>query len=155
MSMIYPFSTGFLSQWYKCSFTVDDIKYNCAEQYMMASKARLFGDEQTASLIMDAKTPNIQKKLGRQVRGFDENIWSEHDQEIVYRGNLAKFRQNPDLMIKLMATGSMVLAEASKTDKKWGIGLGIDDPRRFNIQEWKGSNLLGIALMRVRNDLKK
>lgn len=152
MSMVYPFSTGFLSQWHKCAFTIDGVKYNCAEQYMMASKARLFGDEHTAELIMKAKTPKVQKELGRRVQGFDEKIWSEHDQEIVYQGNLAKFKQNPDLAFKLLATGNMILAEASKTDRKWGIG--VSDDRKYDISQWQGSNLLGIALMRVRNDLR-
>ena len=40
-----------LSQWYPASFIVDGAYYNCAEQYMMAEKTRLFGDEAVRSQI--------------------------------------------------------------------------------------------------------
>ena len=85
------------SQWYDVYFEVDGIQYHTTEQYMMASKARLFGDEDTFAVIMNATTPFEYKKLGREVKGFDATIWDEKKLDIVVEGNKAKFGQNPDL----------------------------------------------------------
>lgn len=40
-------------------------------------------------------------------------------------------------------------------DKIWGIGLSKDDPKAWNKKTWRGRNLLGEALTKVRNDLMK
>lgn len=143
------------SQWHKSPFTVDGLRYSCAEQWMMAEKARLFGDAKLRRAILATQDPQKQKKLGRRVRGFDATYWEEHREEIVYHGNLHKFRQNPELREALEGTGPQVLAEASPSDRIWGIGLSSADPRATNTKEWKGLNLLGLALMRVRETLRR
>lgn len=61
----------------------------------------------------------------------------------VYQGNLHKFRQNPRLREALQGTGHQVLAEASPSDRIWGIGLSSADPRATNTKEWKGLKLAG------------
>jgi len=131
------------------------VTYSCTEQYMMAEKARLFGDETTLAGVLAATHPAEQKALGRQVTPFDEARWTAACREVVYRGNLAKFEQNGDLRGLLLATGNKVLAEASPKDRIWGIGLAADDPRATNRSAWRGKNWLGEALMRVRADLSK
>ena len=68
---------------------------------------------------------------------------------------MAKFTQNRDLIIKLMDTGDAVLAEASPFDRTWGIGLSADDERAVNRKKWKGQNLLGETLMKIREQLKE
>jgi ribA/ribD-fused uncharacterized protein len=148
------FWSGWPSQWHPADFTLDGVAYGCAEQYMMAEKARLFGDEETLGLILAAASPREQKALGRRVRGFDEARWQKACREIVYRGNAGKFSQNPDLKELLLATGSKTLVEASPTDRIWGIGLAADDPRATDRSAWRGKNWLGEALMRVRADLR-
>ena len=80
-----------LSQWFPCSFLVDDIYYNCAEQFMMAEKARLFHDEDALQKIMQAYDPMEQKKLGRRVQGYDDAMWKTCCFDAVVRGNVAKF----------------------------------------------------------------
>ena len=62
---------GCLSQWQKCSFEIDGVSYSSAEQYMMAEKARTFGDDETLEKILSAKLPGKIKALGREVKGFD------------------------------------------------------------------------------------
>lgn len=42
---------GFLSQWYEAPFTVEDVTYASTEMWMMVQKARLFGDEVSASRL--------------------------------------------------------------------------------------------------------
>lgn len=149
------FWSGPFSQWHPSVFIIDDVTYNCAEQYMMAEKARLFGDGDRERLIMSNGSPDVQKRLGRQVVGFDDAIWKQHAQAIVKRGNLAKFGQNQDLLDVLMATGKKTLVEASPHDRLWGIGLRSSDPRAQKRSTWLGKNWLGQVLTEVRDELRQ
>lgn len=143
-----------LSQWWECSFTVDGITYRSAEHWMMAHKARLFGDERTFTRIVEAGHPAEAKKLGRQVAGFDEATWAAHRWEIVVSGNVAKFGQNPELGAYLSGTGERILEEASPLDRIWGIGPAAGDERASSPARWRGLNLLGFALMEARSRLR-
>lgn len=142
-----------LSQWYPASFTVDGNEYVTAEHYMMAEKARLFGDLELAERIIRIETPTQAKQLGREVGDFDQQRWEEARCEIVFAANLAKFEQNLGCRAFLLASHDRVLVEASPVDNIWGIGLAMDDPRAESPGEWLGLNLLGFALMRVRERL--
>ena len=139
-----------LSQWWPASFVIDGQEYPTAEHYMMAEKARLFGDEEARSQIIAATSPAQVKALGRKVRGFDEARWIANRFEIAQRGNVAKFNQNPELKDWLVNTSPMVLVEASPVDTIWGMGLAADDKRASDPHQWRGLNLLGFALMQVR-----
>lgn len=141
------------SQWYSAPLTVDGRRYPTAEHFMMAEKALLFGDQSVRAQVLEAPTPGAAKGLGRSVGGFDEATWVEHRFSIVVRANQAKFAQNPELGRFLRETGSRVLVEASPVDRIWGIGLARDDERSRNPNRWRGLNLLGFALMRVRDDV--
>lgn len=142
-----------LSQWYPCSFEADGTVYNCAEQYMMVEKARIFGDEATRQEILLASDPAIIKKLGRKVCNFDADIWNEKSIEVVYNGNLQKFSQNQKLKDFLLSTGKSTLVEASPYDRIWGIGKS-EEEKDINIPHfWKGENRLGFILMEVRETL--
>jgi ribA/ribD-fused uncharacterized protein len=139
-----------LSQWYPAPFDDGGTRYASAEHYMMAAKARLFGDEETARRVLAAPHPHAAKKLGREVRGFDEATWAAHRFAIVVAGSAAKFAQNAALGAFLSGTRGRVLVEASPVDRVWGIGLADDDPRTEDPDAWPGLNLLGFALMVAR-----
>ena len=141
------------SQWYESPFTIDDITYPTAEHYMMAEKAKLFGDESRWEQILHCNHPGEAKKIGRKVQGFQQDIWRNHRFEIVVGGNTAKFSQNESLKEFLLHTNDRVLVEASPYDRIWGIGLAQDHPDINNPWKWKGLNLLGFALMEVRTKL--
>ena len=145
---------GCLSQWWPAAFTVDGLVYPSAEHFMMAAKALLFGDAETAAAIRAAPHPGAAKKLGRQVRGFQEERWATYRFDLVVTGNMAKFGQHRDLREFLVGTGDRVLVEASPQDRIWGIGLAADDERAASPRQWLGLNLLGFALMEVRHRLK-
>uniref|UniRef100_A0A7S2U3E3 NADAR domain-containing protein n=1 Tax=Lotharella oceanica TaxID=641309 RepID=A0A7S2U3E3_9EUKA len=149
------FHSGPFSQWHMSSFRVDGVTYNCCEQYMMAEKARLFKNEGILEQILRAVAPGKQKALGRKVRGFKEHVWKTNCLRIVTEGNLHKFSQNAELKEKLMATGDRTMAEASPKDRIWGIGLHASDERAQDMSTWRGANLLGIALMTVREMLRE
>jgi ribA/ribD-fused uncharacterized protein len=142
------------SQWWPCRFVVDGVAYPSAEHFMMASKARLFGDEESAAKILAAPDPAKAKALGRAVRGFDQARWVAERFGLVTRGNVAKFGQNDELRRFLVATGEAILVEASPTDTVWGIGLAADSPDARLPSRWRGSNLLGFALMAARAELR-
>lgn len=147
------FWNGVFSQWHLCTFVIDNVLYNCAEQFMMAEKARLFGDDHTLQDILTTHRPREQKALGRQVKNFDPVKWDQNAKLIVYRGNMAKFEQNIRLYNELMMTKGTILVEASPYDKIWGIGLGAEDPRALNRETWLGTNWLGEVLTTLREDI--
>ena len=120
---------------------------------MMAEKARIFGDEETRQRIMKEEEPGIIKDLGREVKGFDPEIWDQHKFDVVVKGNLAKFGQDEKLKKFLLNTGSAILVEASPYDRVWGIGMREDNKDAKDAEKWYGINLLGFALMVVRDKL--
>ena len=146
---------GFLSNWYLSSFCVDGQEFSSMEQYMMYKKAKLFQDEQIATDILKTQDVGEIKALGRQVKNYDDVIWNGRRQIIIYQGLLKKFGQNEELKEKLLETGDDILAECAVRDRIWGIGLSMKDEERFQVSSWKGQNLLGFALMEVRQVLKK
>ena len=173
---------GYLSQWFsgvisgdsngfneKLQFTGSDLFdnsdktlsfYNC-EQYMMFQKASLFKDVKIKQKIIQEHNPKNIKKLGREVKNFNNATWNKYKEFIVYQGNLLKFSANEELKTRLLNTGNKVLIETSPFDSVYGVGLdyyGRDlNKQQFdllNVNDWKGSNLLGFALMQVRDELK-
>ena len=141
------------SQWFPSNFEVDGIMYNCAEQYMMAEKARVFEDEEIRAKILAASDPKIIKALGREVKNFSVKKWAPVSKEIVVKGNMHKFAQNIELFQFLHGTGNRILVEASPYDTIWGIGMQESDEGILNPHNWKGYNQLGFALMEVRDAL--
>ena len=146
---------GYLSNWYPSPFTVDGVAFSSMEQFMMYRKAICFGDEAVAAQILSTSDVAEIKLLGRQVSNYDESMWNGIRQIVVYEGLLAKFSQNEELKTKLKATGNAVLAECAVKDHIWGIGLSMKDPDRLNKAKWNGQNLLGYALMMVRERLQQ
>lgn len=153
MSKFVFFRGGPYSQWFKSPFIIDGMQFNCCEQWMMYQKAKLFGDKEFANAIMRTNNPREQKRLGREVRNFNDEVWMEHAYDLVVKGNRAKFSQNPDLLKTLEGTKGKVLVEASPYDKRWGIGLAEGAEGIENPANWKGENLLGQAITEVRIEL--
>lgn len=144
---------GYLSNWHLSSFTYDGTMFSSMEQYMMYRKAVCFGDDKIAAKILATDNVAEIKALGRLVSGYDESQWNGVRQIVVYEGLMAKFSQNPELARKLKATGRAFLAECAVKDRIWGIGLSMRDPHRLDRASWQGQNLLGYALMMVREKL--
>lgn len=148
------FYGGEFSNWYPSRFVWEGTTFNCAEQQMMYCKALTFGDDNTATRIMKATSPAVQKALGRQVSNFDDAKWAAVREELVFQGLYEKYAQNPRLKQVLLATGNKTLVEASPNDRIWGVGLGLSDPRVDDPANWRGTNLLGKLLMKVREALQ-
>jgi ribA/ribD-fused uncharacterized protein len=143
-----------LSQWWPSNFKIGSVIYPTAEHYLMAEKARLFGDEDALAKILLASHPAEAKNLGRIVKLYSEDIWTSQRFAIAVRGNLAKFGQNKDIKLFLVGTGEKILVESSPVDRVWGIGLAEGDKRASDPDQWRGLNLLGFALMEARSRIQ-
>lgn len=144
---------GFLSNWYLSDFSINGISFTSMEQYMMYQKAVCFQDENITEQILATKDVAKIKELGRCVSGYNDQYWNGVRQIIVYEGLFAKFTQNELLKKQLKDTQDAILAECAVKDRTWGIGLSMNDSNRLKPELWKGQNLLGFALMMVRNKI--
>lgn len=147
---------GYMSNFYKCLFVGkirdnENFNFFSVEQYMMYHKALLMNDNDIEKKILNAKNSLECKKLGRKVKPWNEELWKKHRLLIVYQGVFLKFTQNKNLKDKLLNTGNKNIAEASKYDKIWGIGISKNDA--IFGKKWKGKNLLGKILVNVRNKI--
>jgi len=149
------FYGGMLSNWAKCKFTYNGHTFNTSEQAMMYAKAIVFDNFEIANKILETQDPMIQKKLGREVIGYVDEVWSELRFNIVIDILIEKFSQNQKMKEYLISTYPSTLVEASPYDRIWGIGLSEDDPDALDATKWRGFNLLGFALMEARAVLIK
>lgn len=147
------FQKGVLSQWHHSPFMVKDVMFNNCEQFMMFQKATVFGDMETASKILEATHPRECKELGRKVRNFNQEIWDQIKQGIVFSGNYHKFNFHKEMRDVLFETKGLLLVEANKFDSIWGVGMDVDDPDIMDRDKWRGKNLLGLSLTCVREAL--
>jgi ribA/ribD-fused uncharacterized protein len=151
---------GFCSQWASSPFNANGMYFATAEHWMMIQKALLFEDNEQLQNILADSNPRNAKNYGRRVKNFDPEVWEEVKYDIVLQGNLHKFAEKnikgEDNIFRqqLLETGDKIIVEASPYDKIWGIGLHSDHRDACKPLNWKGQNLLGFALMEVRDTLK-
>lgn len=145
---------GWLSNFYKCKIIYDRKEFCCSEQIFMYIKANFFGDTEIARKIVNTKDehPNFYKSLGRKVKNYDEAKWNVIRYEVMLDCLKAKFNSNSILKEKLKNTKNKKLVEASPYDVIWGIGLAANNKDSDDETKWKGQNLLGKALMEVRDN---
>lgn len=137
----------------KTHFVVRGKLFTSAEQFLHYQKALLFNDVETAQQILESDTPAEQRRMVKTVKDVDEYRWLKYRDFFVYEGNRAKFMQNADLREELMATRGTDVVEASPTSKIWGIGMGVKNPDIYDPEKWKGENVLGRVLTRLREDI--
>ena len=143
------------SNFYYSPFKHQNQLFKWSEQAVMYRKAKLFGAENIARQIMQAQTPQQCKSLGRSKQiPFDHNVWEENKLQIYYEVLLDKF-STPMLKQQILSTTNMTFVEASPYDSIWGIGLSAEHPDSTNPSKWKGQNLLGKTLNKVRDKLEE
>lgn len=161
---------GQFSNFFPCEFEVDPKEINLylnissdntgdlkikvfnSEQAIMYLKAILMQDLETALLIKQESLPFKCKALGRKVKNFNFDLWDSWREEIAVYVLKQKFESSSELKTLLLNTGTSTLVEASPRDKIWGIGISTKDAIAGG--EWKGQNLLGQYLMKVREIIK-
>ena len=145
---------GYLSNWYHSPFDLDGMHFTSTEQYIMYRKCMAFGDEKSAAAVMKTADPAKQQEIGRCAKNYIDSVWKAMRQSVATVGLLEKFRQNEELRNKLLDTGDAYLVECARLDKAWACGRGLDEEERFDASLWTGSNILGFALMEVRNMIR-
>ena len=144
------FKSGIPSQWYPSPFTIDGVRFVNCEQRMMYMKGKVFGDEEAMREVMLTEDPKRHKEIGRSVKNFDVDTWSAKAYQVVVEANYAKYSQNPELRQFLIDSGSRKFVECAPYDKIWGNGLNITQSLQSPEAMWEGTNLLGKAIMDVR-----
>lgn len=144
---------GVLSNFYTCEISYAGHRFHSSEQLFMWMKASLFNDEEAKEEILDAPNPAQAKKIGRQVKGFDDAKWEAYRCHFMTCALVEKFKQNPGLKNFLFKYRDKIFVEASPYDKIWGVGLIKEDDRILDESKWEGQNLLGICLKRAVKDL--
>lgn len=144
---------GFLSNWWIAPFVLEGMRFSSTEQYIMYKKCAIFGDTTAAKAVLATDDPAQQQQIARDAKGYNDVVWKGMRQVIAMRGLVEKFAQNSDLLKQLMDTGDSYLVECAVSDKAWACGISLYDKARFDISKWKGSNILGFALMEVRTML--
>lgn len=139
------------SNWFPVTFEYKGHSFDNSEQAFMWEKAMFFNDQEIATKILNTPNPRKNKKLGRAVKNFDATKWEAAAFDIMVAVNLAKWTV---MKQELLATADKILVEASPLDKVWGVGLSADNPLILDKTNWEGRNLLGEALMKVRELLK-
>jgi len=142
---------GYCSQWMVAPFEEFGETFNTAEQFMMAAKAKTFGDDETYALIMAEDDPAEQKKLGRKVKNFVLEQWNSVAKGFVTLANYDKFTQNADYLEFLEGHKGSFFVEASPYDDIWGIGMGVNADGIENPSNWKGTNWLGECINDARD----
>ncbi len=151
------FWTNWMSNWTPSNLKIyyDGELFTNSEQIFMYIKAKFFGDENKAGEIVRlGSNPAIAKKLGREVSGYDEEAWSTSRFDAMYAAVKAKFESDRVLTKQLMETDTKTLVEASPVDIIWGVGIHEKDDAILDESNWKGQNLLGKVLMKVRTELQ-
>ena len=141
---------GCFSQWAYSEFKDANFnkKFDSCEKYMMYFKAHLF-DNSMCDKIYKESDPKIIKKMGREIKNFDQTVWDVHKYNIVYAANMYKFTQNNIFKNILLEAGVRIFVEASPYDKIWGVGLHQDDDTILDESKWLGENLLGKVITDV------
>lgn len=148
------FWNSIFSNFYPCTFNFKGMTFKSSEQAFMWCKARHFGDVPSCIAILETNTPKEAKQLGRLVKNFNDKEWDKVRFNYMVEVLTAKFDQNKSLKDTLLNTGTRCFVEGSPYDSLWGIGIYWQDPACLDPSKWKGKNLLGQALDKVKEILK-
>lgn len=112
----------FCSNFAPSPFVLDDKHYATAEHYYQAAKFAK-RDPALAERVRTAPTPTLCKRIAREpgTRAKMSAKWDAKRVKVMRRALDAKFRQNPALRAKLIATAPAVLHEDAPGDKFWGV----------------------------------
>lgn len=141
------------SNFYETPFSYKGFLINNSEKGFMLEKALTF-DKDKAEDIVKAKTAFQAKKIGRQIRNYNDSLWNKIRYEKMKDVLRAKFSSSAHLKQILLDTGDRILVEGSPYDKIWGVGVDWKSSSILNQSNWQGQNLLGKALMDIRKELK-
>jgi ribA/ribD-fused uncharacterized protein len=146
---------GFLSLKWTVEIEFNNTMYNSAKQAIAAELAKVFNDQENLQKIMLADTPEEVSYELDDVPGLENQAkWNDNIKQLLYDVNIAKFNQYPELVTRLLETKTAVLGAYIPNDNLIGIGLSLDNIQSKNPINWSGQNLLGKALMDIREKFR-
>jgi len=141
-----PFSNSHSSPYH-----LENMKFDNVDQGMAWSKAMLFGDTETATKIAkEHSLPEI-RALEASLCNYSQSVWEEERGSLLYKHCKAKFTQHIRLYRELLGTYPDILVNADVHDDV--MGIGISEREASDGVAWKGDNLLGSTLTKIRDDL--
>lgn len=147
------FWRSFLGNWSKTpnGIRFDDKTFPTAEHVFMYIKAKTFGDTETMEKILKASSPKEAKELGRQVKGYKEDVWDAMRSGAMFDTLMARAKDDEKFRNALIEHSEHCrdFVEASPYDLIWGVGLSENDPGILDKRNWRGKNLLGETMTRV------
>ncbi len=144
---------GFLSLKWVVEIQFNNTMYNSAQQAIYAELAKAFNDTESLKQIMLADTPDEITYSLDDVPGdseSNETKWNDLIKQYIYDVNIAKFNQYPELLSRLLETKNATLGAYIPNDNLIGIGISLDNFQSKNPINWTGQNILGKALMDIR-----
>lgn len=132
---------GYLATYSQHSFTIDEVLYKTSEHYYQSKK---FLDKETIDRVIAAESPKEASNIGRDRNNKKRDDWREIKKKIMFDAVYFKFKQNPDIMLKLLETGDLDIIEETVKENYWGCGPNYD-----------GENNYGKILCKVRERLRE
>ena len=97
------------------------------------------------------KNPRQLEALGRRVTPFNDDLWKRHLKDTSHEIVRQKFKNDDIFRCTLLSTEGALILNAEQDDLIWGAGISVNDVFVHGISVWDGTNLLGKALMHVRD----
>jgi ribA/ribD-fused uncharacterized protein len=130
-------------------------RFATAGHALMYVKAHVAKDPYAAAQVLFATTDEEVRCIGSEVRGLAEARWRALSVLFMARLLVAKFSQDEVLASLLLATDGVLLAWADPFDGFWGLRMGKRQALSCSsIDDWRGDNHLGRALMDARSVLQ-
>lgn len=131
----------FLSNFYATNITYNGLRFTSTEAAYQASKCKFFEERELFTTL----SPSQSKRLGKNVRIRED--WNKIKLRVMYDLVNIKFKKEP-LRGKLLDTNDLYLIEGNTWgDNFWGCVRNDKDI-------WRGRNMLGNILMKVRDEIK-
>lgn len=121
----------------------------------MFLKALYFRDASSCSAILATRDPGAQKALGQKVSGFSDASWDTIKSRVARTMNWYEFTSpwNAHAKAVLLGTAEKEMAEASGSDRSWGIGHKEECAEKYR-KNW-GENRLGRASTDVKTRIRE
>jgi ribA/ribD-fused uncharacterized protein len=148
---------GFLSLKWVVEIEFNGTMYNSAQQALYAEIAKSFNDQDNLNKIMLAESPDEIDYSLDDVPGdgdVNEPKWNDLTKQLIYDINITKFNQYPELANRLLETKNAQLGAYVPDDTLIGIGISLDNVQSKNPINWTGQNILGKALMDIREKIR-
>jgi ribA/ribD-fused uncharacterized protein len=133
----------------------DGTEFHHSEGLFIALKAYYFNRNRAEmDIIANFIDPRDAKAYGRKsIANFNQFFWEQGREQIMEHAVYLKFKQNDELRYQLLKTDNKIFVEASPYDSIWGVGITVC-PEAADPKNWKGLNLLGQVMGRVRTRLR-